>query len=132
MTPITKQFVADMLAKAEKADTAIEQAISYVGRDIEIEQNFTDEATRLLRDFRASLGTKTLIAILRALQEKDDALKPFVDRFETCREQYANRHFQNKELGYSNFDKMPDHWPTDEKGFDMGTLRRARAARTKE
>ncbi len=60
-----------------------------------------------------------------------EALKPFVEAFEKRRDAYSKR-YQDRELGFSNFDKMPDDWAMEAIPFDMGTYRRARAALASE
>jgi hypothetical protein len=57
-----------------------------------------------------------------------EAMRPFCLAFETRRDAYANRYVSDRELGYANFDKMPDEWIMEHISFDMGTFRRARAA----
>lgn len=55
------------------------------------------------------------------------ALKPFVAAFENARLSYSKR-YQDNDLGFKNFDKMPDNWPMEKLQFDMGTFRRAAEA----
>lgn len=57
-----------------------------------------------------------------------ESLTPFVSAFESHRDSYSKRYPSNPELGYSNFDKMPDDWAMEKIAFDMGTYRRARTA----
>lgn len=54
------------------------------------------------------------------------ALKPFVDAFEKRRDAYSHR-YKDCELGYANFDKMPNHWPMESVVFTMSAFRDARA-----
>ena len=56
-----------------------------------------------------------------------EALKPFVKAFERRRDAYSKRH-QDRDLGYANFDKMPDEWAMEKIAFNMGAYRRAAAA----
>lgn len=56
-----------------------------------------------------------------------EALEPFVTEFTTRRDAYARR-YKDRDLGYANFDKMPDRWPMEKCPFNMGVFRRAQAA----
>jgi hypothetical protein len=58
----------------------------------------------------------------------EEALKPFVGAFESRRESYSKRYRSNRELGYANFDEMPDDWAMEKIAFNMGVYRRARTA----
>ena len=65
-------------------------------------------------------------ASLREQVEKArEALEPFVDAFERRRDGYSKR-YADRELGYANFDKMPDKWPMEKIEFSMGQFRAAR------
>lgn len=73
-------------------------------------------------------------AMKREMAEKDEriaaleaGLKPFVNAFERRREAYSKRYGDRQELGYANFDKMPDAWDMETISFTMGAFRRARA-----
>lgn len=75
-----------------------------------------------------------LEAMKREMAEKDErivalgaGLKPFVNAFERRREAYSKRYGDRQELGYANFDKMPDAWDMETISFTMGAFRRARA-----
>lgn len=57
-----------------------------------------------------------------------EALKPFVSAFERRRESYSKRYPTDRELGYANFDKMPDDWAMEKLSFNMLAYRRARTA----
>ncbi|WP_244434343.1 hypothetical protein [Agrobacterium tumefaciens] len=57
-----------------------------------------------------------------------EALTPFVLAFESRRETYSKRYRSNRQLGYANFDKMPDDWAMEKVAFNMGTSRCARKA----
>lgn len=57
-----------------------------------------------------------------------EALTPFVLAFESRRETYSKRYRSNRQLGYANFDKMPDDWAMEKVAFSMGTYRRAHKA----
>ncbi|MCP2134542.1 hypothetical protein J2S28_001594 [Rhizobium sp. SLBN-94] len=57
-----------------------------------------------------------------------EALTPFVLAFESRRETYSKRYRSNRQLGYANFDKMPDDWAMEKVAFNMGTYRCARKA----
>lgn len=63
-----------------------------------------------------------------ANEQLREALTPFVSAFESRREIYSKRYRSNRELGYANFDKMPDDWAMEKVAFNMGTYRRARTA----
>lgn len=62
-----------------------------------------------------------------SLTQAREALKPFAAAFEKAREKYASR-YSVRELGFHNFDKMPDQWAMDSLEFNMGDFRRARTA----
>lgn len=53
------------------------------------------------------------------------ALKPFADAFLKKRIEYAKRYGADVEIGFKNFDKMPDKWKMDGITFSMGTFRTA-------
>lgn len=57
-----------------------------------------------------------------------EALTPFVLAFESRRETYSKRYRSNRQLGYANFDKMPDDWAMEKVAFSMGTYRCAHKA----
>lgn len=60
------------------------------------------------------------------LQKALEALEPFAVWFDRRRELYSKR-YAHPDLGYQNFDKMPDRWPMEECAFTMGVFRTARA-----
>lgn len=68
---------------------------------------------------RRPLLSSPRVEEVRRLRE---ALAPFALAFERARERYAKR-YPDKDLGYSNFDKMPDSWPMDGIAFNMGAFR---------
>ena len=53
------------------------------------------------------------------------ALKPFADAFLKKRIEYAKRYGADVEIGFKNFDKMPDKWKMEGITFSMGTFRHA-------
>lgn len=67
-----------------------------------------------------------LAARIEALEAKLDALvkaaEPFAIAAEQVRVGYASR-YSDKDLGFANFDKMPDHWPVERCVFTMGDFR---------
>jgi hypothetical protein len=84
-----------------------------------------DYEARILAALSLSPGTgeKDRIA------ELEGALEPFVKAFEVRRDSYSKRH-ADRDLGYANFDKMPDDWMMEKIAFNMGVFRHARAALT--
>lgn len=71
------------------------------------------------------------IKAIDRVAELEAALRPFVRAFERKRDEYSKR-YADRELGYTNFDKMPDDWAVEKIVFSMGAYRRARAALTTE
>ena len=69
--------------------------------------------------------TDRLEELTRLLGEAERALEPFASAFEQKRESYSRR-YQDQQLGYTNFDKMPDSWPVEKLTFSMGRYRTAR------
>jgi hypothetical protein len=57
-----------------------------------------------------------------ALAEARKVIEPFVTAFENRRHIYSKR-YKDRDLGYANFDKMPDNWPMDGIKFSMGKFR---------
>lgn len=52
-------------------------------------------------------------------------IKPFADAFLKKRIEYAKRYGADVEIGFKNFDKMPDKWKMEGITFSMGTFRHA-------
>jgi len=69
---------------------------------------------------------KRVEALQRENADLREALKPFVSSFEARRHAYSKR-YSDRDLGYANFDKMPDEWAMEHISFNMGVFRRARA-----
>ena len=69
------------------------------------------------------------VAYIKAQDERIKALeaglKPFADAFLKKRTEYAKRYGADVEIGFKNFDKMPDKWEMDGITFSMGTFRTA-------
>ncbi len=61
------------------------------------------------------------------IETLERALRLFVDVFEKRRDFYAQR-YADHDLGYANFDKMPDHWPMEKVILSMGDYRLALSA----
>ena len=59
------------------------------------------------------------------IERLEAALEPFVKAFESRRDAHSKR-YRDRDLGYANFDKMPDAWPMEAITFKMGAFRRAR------
>lgn len=84
----------------------------------------SEELADILRNFAES----TLAILQRENGNLRMALTPFVSAFESRRKFYSKRYPSDPELGYKNFDKMPDDWAMEKIAFNMGTYRRARTA----
>lgn len=84
---------------------------------------------RTLEHWRQEVGKlhSQIAAKDAELSRLREALEPFVKAFERRRDAYSKRH-ADCDLGYANFDKMPDEWAMEQIAFKMGAYRRARAA----
>lgn len=66
-------------------------------------------------------------ALESRVRELEEALEPFVSAFEMRRIAYSKR-YADRDLGFKNFDKMPDDWAMEKIAFSMGVFRRVKAA----
>ena len=68
-------------------------------------------------------------ALIESQAERIKALEagldPFADAYLRKRIEYAKRYGADVEIGFKNFDKMPDKWKMEGITFSMGTFRHA-------
>jgi hypothetical protein len=101
--------MSDLVGRLEK---------EAVGWDNDLEGVLNEAAARIT-------ALEQEVATLRG------AMTPFVEAFKLARETYAERYkHSDKNIGYRNFDKMPDDWMIESLRFNMRSFRRAATALT--
>lgn len=98
---------------------------ALTGADDDIANAVIAEIDKAMSESLPALARKAE-ALERDNADLREALKPFVSSFEARRYAYSKR-YSDRDLGYANFDKMPDGWAMEHISFNMGVFRRARA-----
>lgn len=75
-----------------------------------------------LEKLRLQDAVKSQAERIKALEA---GLDPFADAYLRKRIEYAKRYGADVEIGFKNFDKMPDKWKMEGITFSMGTFRHA-------
>ncbi|MFN3321310.1 MAG: hypothetical protein ACK43M_21420 [Allorhizobium sp.] len=101
---------------------------AYEWHDLKAKVRELEELVAEYRDHSRPYWQARAEAAEALLKESREALEPFVSAFQKRRVTYAARHSDHVEIGFSNFDKMPDEWPMDTIVFTMGDFRRAARA----
>jgi hypothetical protein len=121
-------YPASALTSLMEENAALQRSVDAFEADAECNnanvarlKRYEDET----RDLKVMLAAAEARAQAAEQQVKDavKVLEPFVSAFTKARVRYAARYADHVEVGITNFDKMPDHWPMDTLVFTMGDFR---------
>lgn len=122
----TQELVAELREQMRRAAKLSDDAMTNEDWD-DLDTHVSAFSDMSSRFAEAAAAIESLDALrIEALEAKLDALvkaaEPFAIAAEQVRVGYASR-YSDKDLGFANFDKMPDHWPVERCVFTMGDFR---------
>jgi hypothetical protein len=110
-------------------DDRVEAEFSRLRSSNEALERERAEEWRRRREAEASRDVEKAVTdtLKRENEAMRKALEPFCLAFERRRDAYSKR-YKDRDLGYANFDKMPDDWAIEKVAFNMGDYSRACSA----